>query len=588
MQRSIEKPKFITNAATHSSNDSIAIFFLNRDIGDLLTGIEHSALQRAHLFKRKLHKEPIIITNRFRPQLSYYVNKHVLSKKYTEAINVASLYDIVLDYSEDIINESTKPPSLDPAEPDFPGCQTEIVPGFKDVKYRDCQGNLFAYKVFSKVTGKLTHINYFHKSYKIAADYFRISGHLASHRIYEPKSREIIAEIYYSTEHIRPIFFRIFKNTINYPLEIYSLDPGFYLIDKSLSRYKPTDLLESDIAQRFDADKIATGLYRLLPLIYSSFYIGNECNFIEWALKKLLTTIDAHKVLFICDRNKDYFEAVCRVRDSESNSSNDNKIHDIRVASVIHSTHYVSPERNSHIKSTYKDLLLSARHADRLIVLSGSQKRDIQQSFPTETIEYIPHTYTRQPYIKSQGSSFFPSNEYAIVYLARLSPEKDHINAINIFQQVHAKAPNARLYIYGEGPERSRIESHLNNQNMSHLVYLKGYCSDVAKVYSSASVAILTSRMEGFSLTLLEAMSYGCPSVAFDINYGPRDLILNEESGFLVPYGDINLFAHQILLLLTDSSMRKKFSLRAIRHFEENFSENKVADRWRKTLENIF
>ena len=271
MQRSIENPSSITSVATHSNNDAIAILFLNRDIGDLLTGIEHSALQRAHLFKQRLHQEPIIITNRFRPQLSYYVNKHVLSKQYNEAINVVSLYDIVLEYSQATVNQLIKDISLEPAGPDFLGYHAEIVPGYKDIKYRDSQRNLFAYKVFSKFTGKLTHINYFHKGYKIASDNFRVSGHLASHRIYEPKTLEKIAEIYYSFEDTRPVFFRIFKNTINYPLEISSLEPGFYLINNSLRNHNPTCFFESDIVHSLDVTKIRPGLYRLLPLIFNCF-----------------------------------------------------------------------------------------------------------------------------------------------------------------------------------------------------------------------------------------------------------------------------------------------------------------------------
>jgi poly(glycerol-phosphate) alpha-glucosyltransferase len=94
--------------------------------------------------------------------------------------------------------------------------------------------------------------------------------------------------------------------------------------------------------------------------------------------------------------------------------------------------------------------------------------------------------------------------------------------------------------------------------------------------------------MEGFSLSLLEAMAYGCPAVAFDINYGPKDLVVDGETGFLVPYGDVEQFSERVKTLLTQPELTRNLSQQCKARFEAKFSHQHAAEQWKEVLIKIF
>lgn len=560
------------------------ILFLNQDFGDHLTGIEHAAIQRALLFKTDLHIDPIIISLQYRPFLQDNVCRHLQAKGCDSAVRVLGLYDFIQNF--DLLCDTAKdtadylPQALDPNFPDY---IAEIVPGYKDVRYRDATGRLFAYKVYSKVHGSLTHINYFSNGIKIAADIFHYSGLKCSHRVYEPGATKLAFEIYYNPIG-KPVFFRIFEHTCDQLPLINRLQTGFYSV--SLQSNSSPGVTSEQATLTDDVIDYPIGLNALTPFIDQSSYLGGESDFAAWALYKLVTSIDNRRFLFVCDKNKSFFLPAVYVRDKLALDQQANQ--SVRIISMIHSTHYKGSTSDSDIKSHYRDLLMSDHHADQIVVLTPAQKNDIAGRFPHEKIEAIPHALIVSPNAADERNLTCDDQLQKIVYVARLSPEKDHITALDIFAKLLTNVQTARLHLYGEGSQRALIEAHIEKLGIASKVVLEGYHSDIPSIYRSASCAILTSKMEGFSLSLLEAMAYGCPSVAFDINYGPRDLISDGETGFLVPYGDTNLFAERLQTLITQTQLADAFSQQCKRRFEEKFSHQLISHQWNDIISSIF
>lgn len=160
--------------------------------------------------------------------------------------------------------------------------------------------------------------------------------------------------------------------------------------------------------------------------------------------------------------------------------------------------------------------------------------------------------------------------------------------ALEIFAQLIKRVPEAKLHFYGEGSERRKIEERIGELQLDNNVVLEGYCTDVAHIYQGAHCAILTSKMEGFSLSLIEAMAFKCPTIAFDINYGPRDLISHGETGFLVPYGDQSLFVQYLFNILTQPKLANDLGWQAHERFSKNFSHKRIAERWKEAIADIF
>ena len=85
--------------------------------------------------------------------------------------------------------------------------------------------------------------------------------------------------------------------------------------------------------------------------------------------------------------------------------------------------------------------------------------------------------------------------------------------------------PGATLDIYGEGAEHEALQPLIDARGLGAHVVLRGRTDDPGTVLDAASVFLSTSAFEGQGLSLAEALAHGCPVVAYDVRYGPRDLL---------------------------------------------------------------
>ncbi|SIP98266.1 Glycosyl transferases group 1 [Paracoccus thiocyanatus] len=81
-----------------------------------------------------------------------------------------------------------------------------------------------------------------------------------------------------------------------------------------------------------------------------------------------------------------------------------------------------------------------------------------------------------------------------------------------------------------------------------------GYTDDVGAVFSSARLAIYPTLTEGFGLSILEALTHGCPVVSYDVDFGPREMIFPGRNGELAPPGDIPAISRAIENVLSNSA----------------------------------
>ena len=144
---------------------------------------------------------------------------------------------------------------------------------------------------------------------------------------------------------------------------------------------------------------------------------------------------------------------------------------------------------------------------------------------------------------------------------------------------MHAKLPQARLEIYGTGPDLGPLRQLIADLGLRKVVTLMGFTRRPGLAYQRASLCMMTSRFEGAPLTLLEAMGYGCPVVSYDLRYGPADVITDGVDGFLVPFGDRRAMGERIAALLPDRPLLEAASQAAVRRVVD-FDEEHFAARW--------
>ena len=170
-----------------------------------------------------------------------------------------------------------------------------------------------------------------------------------------------------------------------------------------------------------------------------------------------------------------------------------------------------------------------------------------------------------------------------IVALGRLVPAKGFDLLLRAFATVLAVEPAARLEIWGEGPDRSRLEELRRELRIEHAVELPGETRSPATALGRGCVFVLASRHEGFPNVLLEAMAQGIAVVAFDCRHGPAEIIRDGVDGTLVEAGDVTGLATAILAMLTDPARRARLGSRAV-EVRERFALARIGPMWDAVL----
>ena len=234
----------------------------------------------------------------------------------------------------------------------------------------------------------------------------------------------------------------------------------------------------------------------------------------------------------------------------------------------------------SQIKSHYEGVFTNLDKVDRVVVLTERQAGEMRQRFENVPLKVIPH-YARH------ASAAMPKQKFSgqVVYVARYAPEKNHAAAIRAFALAVRRFPDLVFHCYGGGdPEKLRLSEISREAGVEDAVRFHDFKENVLEIYEQADLAILTSREEGFSLVVQEALSQGVPVVSFDIRYGPGDMIQDGYNGFLVPEGDEAALAGRVCEVFSNPTLHKTLSENAIRSINNRFSRAKVAPLWSSLL----
>ena len=170
------------------------------------------------------------------------------------------------------------------------------------------------------------------------------------------------------------------------------------------------------------------------------------------------------------------------------------------------------------------------------------------------------------------------------VVVATLKPLKrlEHaVDAVARVRRAGGRSSGFGLDVYGkDAGSRSALERAIAAAGADGLVLLHGYSPDAAAHFAAASFSLMTSTTEGQSLVLLESMAAGCIPISYDIRYGPDELVLDGETGFLVPDGDVAALADTIRRFLSLPTTRVRQMRAAARERVADFSDAMVYRRW--------
>lgn len=148
---------------------------------------------------------------------------------------------------------------------------------------------------------------------------------------------------------------------------------------------------------------------------------------------------------------------------------------------------------------------------------------------------------------------------FLVVTAGRLVPVKGHTYLITAFAQVITEIPNIRLVFLGDGELRGELSGQVKTLGLEKHVLFLGMRSDVPEIISCSDLLVLPSVNEGFGVVLLEAMAMKCPIVATNVG-GVPEVVLDGDTGILVPPRDPVQLARGIIQLLKDTSLALKMA----------------------------
>ena len=227
----------------------------------------------------------------------------------------------------------------------------------------------------------------------------------------------------------------------------------------------------------------------------------------------------------------------------------------------------------THNRFIYKFMM---KNIAQVICLSQAMADDLIYNYGLSKQK----AYVIPPFINSDFFNYILPSENpknSILYVGRLSDEKNIGDLLKAMTLVKKQNPDAKLTIIGDGEERENLEK-LAGENVT----FKGRQYNVHEYHAAASCQVLTSHYEGFPLALVEACANGVPMVSFDGPSGPRDAIIDGENGFVVPQYDVPALADAILKALDTNWNRIE-----IRESASRFKTEIVQQKYLKFIQDL-
>jgi sugar transferase (PEP-CTERM/EpsH1 system associated) len=161
--------------------------------------------------------------------------------------------------------------------------------------------------------------------------------------------------------------------------------------------------------------------------------------------------------------------------------------------------------------------------------------------------------------------------------VGRLAPVKDHATFLRAAARVVRQAPDVRFLLVGRGPLRQDVERLAAELGLGRHVHVLDEESQMPDVFASLDIAVVSSRYEGCSNAILEAMAMAKPVIATAVGGNP-ELVVPDETGLLVPPQDPDRLGEAILALVQDRARAERMGRSGRRVIEARFSVQRMVE----------
>jgi glycosyltransferase involved in cell wall biosynthesis len=216
----------------------------------------------------------------------------------------------------------------------------------------------------------------------------------------------------------------------------------------------------------------------------------------------------------------------------------------------------------------------TARLCAAIVAVSEATARSLlAQGYPAGRVRVV-HNGVAEPSAAPRRPAGLPADAQLVLLVGRLAPVKGQaelIDALALLRSTTAYVLLAGKDIERDGRYRADLERRAHEAGVGDRVRFLGYREDVASLVAAADLVVLPSHDEGLPLVVLEAMAAGRPVVATAVG-GTPELVVDGETGVLVPAGDVGGLAAALDALLADPTRAEALGAAARRRYEERFT----------------
>jgi N-acetylglucosaminyldiphosphoundecaprenol N-acetyl-beta-D-mannosaminyltransferase len=227
-----------------------------------------------------------------------------------------------------------------------------------------------------------------------------------------------------------------------------------------------------------------------------------------------------------------------------------------------------------------RKIVNGCKNLDYLVLVSNELKEFYQSKLDNCKCVYIPNILDHIP------DNCSKLNNKRFISVGRLSKEKGYLDLLEIYNKISRKYSDWKLDIIGDGKEKENLELFIKKNKLETKVILHGFQDKkyIDNLLDKSSIYLMSSFTESFGIVLIEAMSHGLPCVAFDSAEGAREIIIDNETGFLIKDRDKNEYISKVEKLIEDYSLRKKCGQNGYKSIQK-YSGNEVIKSWYEIIE---
>lgn len=249
----------------------------------------------------------------------------------------------------------------------------------------------------------------------------------------------------------------------------------------------------------------------------------------------------------------------------------------------FHSTHVAAGQdpMTGKLSTAHQKIIQNRDAWDGITFLTESQRTAFVQRFGETSNTFVISNPVDGP---RTLPAFGDRKPNSVIHVGRFTKGKNIGELLEIVKKVATAGTPIHLDLVGDGDQRPVLEAKVHQLGVEDLVTFHGHVNDVGQRLHHARVLLLCSKFEGQSLAILEAQAHGCVPVAYDVDFGPRDVIENRRNGFLVPFGEQETAVQAVTSLLADDSLCEAMSTQGFND-SVHFRSDVIFEKWMEALD---